>query len=99
MARFKTGQLVISASAQQLRAKDATEFMQYRIKAPSTNTGHVSLGDSTVTTGTGYLLAPGDEFLYEVETNPGEAAADISLDQWYAVGAVNDKLTWLASIR
>lgn len=99
MARFKTGQLVISAAAQQLRAKDSNEFMQYRIKAPLTNAGSVSLGDSAVTTANGYLLAPGEEILYEIETQPGDAAADISLDQWYAVGTVADKLTWLASIR
>lgn len=96
MARFRTGQLTISAAAQQIHPPDSNEFSQYIFKARSGNAGDVALGDSSVTAGTGFLLEPGDERLYDYNIGTNHPTADVSLESWWAVGTPGDKLTWLA---
>lgn len=98
MARFKTGIVTLSASAQQIHPQDSNEFSQYKLKALSANAGNVYIGDSGVTTANGYVLEPGDEMLYDYDIGAAPLA-DVVLDQWWVVGTAGDKLAWLAFLQ
>lgn len=95
MARFKTGQVAITAAAQAL-ATDTNEYTTYVVKASSLNTGNAALGDSTVAAATGLLLEPGESFTYGVDNEPGEPVFDIKLQDLFVVGTLGDTVSWLA---
>lgn len=93
--KIRTGQLIISASAQQVTST-AQETVHYRLKAPTTNIGIVYIGPSGVTTSTGHALEPGDELQYDTQVESGLNLFDVPITDWFAVGTAGDKLTWLA---
>lgn len=90
------GQLSITASAQQLTSNRAT-VTAFTIKAPASNSNPVYLGDSAVTTSTGFQLDPGDEVDYECVNQAGQPNYQLRPSDFYAIGTVGDKATWLAS--
>lgn len=77
--------LTISASAQAVSAQGVSGAM---LKAASTNSGTVYLGDSSVTTSTGFPLAAGESI----------ALDDFDLSCLYAVGTASDKLYLLEAL-
>jgi hypothetical protein len=95
MARFKTGQVTVSAVAQQVSSADG-EYSAYILKAKASNAATVSLGDSTVATGTGFLLEPGESFAYGVQVESGEPVFDVRLQDLYVIGTPGDTVSWLA---
>jgi len=96
MASPLTGQVAVSAVAQQLSSR-ITETVGYTIKAPLTNVQPVYIGASGVTTGTGYQLDPGDELQYERLNQSGQPIYKLEVSDWWVVGTSGDKLVWLAS--
>jgi hypothetical protein len=93
--KLKTGQTSITASAQQLTTS-RLETDDWSVRALSTNVGNVAIGPSGVTTSTGYLLEPGDEFSFGSIIAAGHPVYDLRPDELYVVGTSGDKVTWLA---
>ena len=98
MASPLTGQVVVTGSAQPLSAT-ATETFAYVIKAPASNVNPVFIGNSGVTTSTGYQLDPGDELAYERLNQAGQPIYKYDVSDWYVIGtpSAGDKCVWLAS--
>lgn len=90
------GQLTVSGSAQRL-AQPSVEVSAFTIKAPTTNTNLVYIGDASVTTSNGHILAPGDEFQYERLQQNGQPTYQLRPSDFYVVGTASDKVSWLAS--
>lgn len=96
MAAPLYGQLTMNGSAQRL-SNPTVEISAFTIKAPSTNTLPVYIGDASVTTSTGHVLAPGDEFQYERLQQNGLPVYQLRPSDFYVVGTASDKVSWLAS--
>lgn len=94
MAVIRTGQVTISASAQQISTYTDTSYV---IKARPGNTGPVYIGESGVTTSTGYILEPGDSFEVTAALT-GHPVFNVALSQLYVIGTSSDKISWLSSI-
>lgn len=90
------GQITVSGSAQQL-TNVVKEMTAYTIKASSTNSSPVYLGDANVTTGNGFVLNPGDQFDYERLSQNGQPNYSLKPSDFYVVGTASDKVSWLGS--
>ena len=91
----KTGQIALSGSAQALSATPITDITAFIVKAPTTNAHEAYIGASTVTTGNGFALDPGDELVIQRNNQVGQPNYQISLADIYAVGTAPDVLTWI----
>lgn len=94
--RLTTGQVAVSGVAAPLSAT-AIECRSFILKNPTTNTNPIYFGDSTVTLTTGFPLAPGHEFAFEVVNKSGEARYDIQPQDVYVVGTSGDKAAWVSA--
>lgn len=90
------GQVPVSGVAQPLTAQKGAKTM-WVLKAPITNGNPVFIGDSQVTTGTGYQLDPGEIFEYEYKSPNLGASYELAPSDIYVVGTPGDKVTWFAS--
>lgn len=95
MPNLLTGQVTMTGSA--VRLTTPIQVTAYTIKAPSTNAATVYLGPSTVTTSTGYPLAPGDSLEYECGDQTGQPNLQLKPSDFYAIGTGPDVVAWLAS--
>ena len=95
MARFRTGQVVVSGVAQRVTAV-TDEHSAYILKASALNAAAVAVGDSSVATSTGYLLEPGEALSYGSENESGEPVFDVKLSDLYVIGTAGDTVSWLA---
>jgi len=94
-----TGQRTLTASAQQLtESPQAPGAEAYVFKAASSNAGNVYVGDSTVTTSTGYSVEPGETLEMTKQLSIGKAIFNIPLSSLYVVGATGDVVSWVASV-
>jgi hypothetical protein len=91
-----TGQVALSGTAQACSATVVTGN-GWVIKAPATNAHNAYIGPAGVTTSTGHVLCPGDEFPYERRDQVGAPTFDLRVSDFYAVGTSGDVVTWLAS--
>lgn len=99
MAQLKTGQVAITGTAQAL-VSTQYESDQFVVRAPSTNTNPVYFGAAGVTTATGHMLEPGDEFAVLNEKKAGEQQYDLDPHEFFVVGIAGaDKVTWVAWVR
>lgn len=90
------GQITVSGSAQRLSSPlgDVAAFI---IKAPSTNSNSVYVGDANVTTSSGFILNPGDLLEYERIVQNGQPVYQLRPSDFYVVGTAPDKVSWVAS--
>ena len=98
MASPLYGQITTTGSAQQLDpTQKAASCVAFTIKAPLSNTGAVYVGDSGVTTSTGFQLDAGDVVTYERIASNAEPYYQSRPSDFY-VWIVNsgDKVSWLA---
>jgi hypothetical protein len=92
------GQVAVTGSAQQLDSSfKSSDCHAFVIKAPLSNNVAVFIGASTVTSGNGFQLDPGDEFTYERIAQNGQPRYEQRVSDFYAVGTSGDVVTWLAS--
>lgn len=87
------GQVITSGTPQPLSLVPVTPTV-WSVKAPSANTTTIYIGDNTVTTTTGYPLAPGDSIEVDRRPQPG-ATYDLTPADLYVVGS-GGIAAWLA---
>ena len=91
----KTAQVVATAVAQPLSLSPSSPT-SWILKAPAANLSTIYIGDSTVTTATGYPLEPGDELDYDRRIQAG-AVYDLTPADLYVVGSNDGSVAaWLA---
>ena len=74
-----------SANAEQMSAQAISSPVMF--KANADNSGTLYVGDSTVTTASGFPLAAGDQLVFENLSN---------LNNFYLIGTSGDKLHWIS---
>lgn len=95
MAIPLTGQVALSGAAQVLSS--AVNTAAFTIKAPATNGANAYIGASNLTTGTGYVLAPGESLTYETHNQSGQNTYQLRVSDFWALGTGGDVVTWFAS--
>jgi hypothetical protein len=85
--KFDSGQKVLTESALQLTTDDVACQVGVTIRAHTTNNGYVYIGNSDVTTSTGYQLAAGQSVTINVN----------NVKNVYGVGSNNPQtVSWIA---
>jgi hypothetical protein len=85
--KFDHGQSILTESALQLTTTDVECEVGVTVRAHTTNTGYVYVGNSDVTTANGYQLAAGESVILKVN----------NVKNVYAVGSVNPQtVSWIA---
>lgn len=90
-----SGQLTVSASAQQLTSP--VTVTAFELKAPIANQNTLWIGPAGVTATTGYPLEPGDRLGYERGDQHGQTRLSLTPSDIYAVGTGPDVLAWFGS--
>lgn len=94
--RLVTGQVAISGAAAQLTSSDY-EVDQILVKSHRTNTNPVYVGVLGVTTATGWILSPGEQWAVDNEEIAGKVAYDAKPNEVYVIGtAGTDRVSWQA---
>lgn len=97
MAVPLTGQVAITGTAQPLSATPINAVV-FTLKASVNNAHSVYIGPASVTTGTGFELAPGESIDYEKNDRSGQPRTQLNVSDFYAVGtAGTDVISWFAS--
>lgn len=96
MSKFQTGQITLTTSAQALATASAVSRVRgFIVKAPITNVGRMWIGETGVTTTTGYPIEPGDEVEFVWSMELGKPKFDVYPSDVYVVGTAGDKAVWL----